>query len=348
MSKSARTLCAALTGLAAVAAIIAMVAVPCLAQGQPASSAAPKGPQPKLELIDPTYNFGTVLNGKPVSHSFKLRNTGHAKLIIGQVLPSCGCTAAKPTRTELAPGESSEILVTLSTTALSGHSEHTVTIATNDPAHLMATLTMVGDVRLQVTATPSDIDFGKVTHGQTVSREVTLTALKQAGFEVGKIGNSNPNIKVERQPSAAGQAVVLKVMLADTMPVGTFVDTLNIATNRIPVQVSIYGSVAGALSVDPPQVSFGIVPHRGSAERIVRITNSGKRPVKLLGMASSNSSVGASIEPLTPGKEYKVTVLLRKNTRDGQVRGQLVIKTDDPEQQSVTIPYYGIVGKLTG
>jgi hypothetical protein len=344
-SKSARTLRAALTGLAAVAAIITMAAAPCLAQNQPA---APKGPQPKLELIDPTYNFGTVLNGKPVSHTFKLRNTGHAKLIIGQVLPSCGCTAAKPTRTELTPGESSEILVTLSTTALSGHSEHTVTIATNDPAHLMATLTMVGDVKLQVTATPSDIDFGKVTHGQAETREVTLTALKQAGFEVGKIANSNPNIKVERQPSAAGQAVMLKVSLADTMPVGTFVDTLNIATNRIPVQVSVYGTVAGALNVDPPQVSFGIVPHRGSAERIVRITNSGKRPVKLLGMESSNTSVAASIEPVTPGKEYKVTVLLRRNTRDGQVRGQLVIKTDDPEQQSVTIPYYGIVGKLAG
>ena len=54
-----------------------------------------------------------------------------------------------------------------------------------------------------------------------------------------------------------------------------------------------------------------------------------------------------AVEPVTSGKEYKVTVLLRKNTPDGQLHGQLVIKTDDPEQESVTIPYYGIVGKLT-
>jgi hypothetical protein len=333
--------------------MIAMAAWPGFAQGQPAPSAALRtesnGPQPKLELIDPTYDFGTVLNGPPISHVFKLRNAGQGKLIIGQVLPSCGCTAAKPSRTELGPGESSEIAVTLATGALSGHSGHSVTIATNDPNHPMTTITMVGDVRLQVTATPPDVDFGKVSRGQTAVREVLLTALKQPGFEVGKISNSNPNLKVARTASAtADGGVTLKVSLASSMPVGAFVDTVDVATNRVPVKIAVYGTVTGPISVDPPQVSFGIVPHLGSAERIVRITNSSQRPLKLLGMASSNSSVGASVEPVTPGKEYKVTVLLRKNTPDGQLHGQLLIKTDDPEQQSLTIPYYGIVGKLTG
>jgi Protein of unknown function (DUF1573)/Flagellar-associated PapD-like len=350
-SKSVRSARAIFAGLAAAAAIVAMAALPGFAQGKPTPPAAPKaapsGPQPKLEVIDPTYNYGVVLNGPPVSHVFKLKNAGQGKLIIGQVLASCGCTAAKPTRTELGPGESSEIVVTLATTALSGHSSHTVSIATNDPTHPITTLTMVGDVQLQVTATPADIDFGKVTHGQGATREVVVTALKASGFKVEKITNSNPNIKVERQAAAKDDAVTLKVSLANTMPVGAFVDTLDIATNRVPLKVAVYGNVSGAISVDPPQVSFGIVPHQGSAERIVRITNSGQRLVKLLGMKSSNSSVGASIEPVTPGKEYKLTMLLRKNTPDGQLHGQLTIKTDDPEQQSLTIPFYGIVGKLT-
>ncbi|HTW86904.1 MAG TPA: DUF1573 domain-containing protein [Candidatus Binataceae bacterium] len=332
----------------------AITAMPVFAQGQPvpppaASQAAPKGPHPKLELVDPTYDFGTVLNGPPVSHVFKLTNAGQGKLIIGEVLPSCGCTAAKPSRTELGPGESSEIAVTLATSALSGHSAHTVMIATNDPNHPMTTLTMVGDVRLQVTATPSDVDFGKVARGQTPMREVTLTALKQPGFEIEKISNSNPNLKIERAASAtANGGVMLKISLAGSMPVGPFVDTVDVATNRVPVKIGVYGSVTGPIRVDPPQVSFGIVPHMGSAERIVTITNSSQRPLKLLGMASSNSSVGASVEPVTPGKEYKVTVLLRKNTPDGQLHGQLEIKTDDPDQQNLTIPYFGIVGKLTG
>jgi len=329
----------------------ALVAVAMLAMAPRAgfTQSQTSGPQPSLEIAQASYNFGTVLNGPPVTHVFKLKNAGAGKLIIGQVLPSCGCTVAKPTKTELGPGETSEIDVTLSTSALNGQSGHTVTIATNDPKHQMATLTMVGNVELQVTANPMNVDFGKVAHGQGGAREVTLTALKSDGFEVGKITNSNPNLKVEREATPAqGGGVTLKVTLAGTMPVGPFVDTLDIATNRVPARIPVYGTVTGAISVDPPQVSFGIVPHLGSAERIVRITNASARPLKLTGMASSNSSVGASIEPITPGKEYKVTVLLRKNTPDGQLRGNLVIQTDDPEQQSVTIPYYGIVGKFAG
>ncbi len=339
ISSNFRRRCSAAAGSVA---IVMMLATAALAGGRPG------GPAPSLEVPEATYNFGTVINGPPVTHVFKLKNAGQGRLIIGKVLPSCGCTAAQPTKTELGPGETSEIQVTLATSALSGHSGHTVVVATNDPKHPTVTLTMVGDVKLQVAANPTDLDFGKVPRGQSQVREVVLTPLKPKGFAISKITNSNPNLKVEQEgaPGSDG-SVKLKVSLAGTMPVGAFVDTLDIANNRAPVRIAVYGTVTGAITVDPPQVSFGIVPHLGSAERIVRITNSGARPLKLLGMESSNSSVGASVEPVTPGKEYKVTVLLRKNTPDGQLHGQLTIKTDDPEEQSVTIPYYGIVGKFT-
>src|SRR5262249_55638578 len=122
---------------------IAIVAAAIIAVAPPGALAAG---EPSLEIEHASYNFGTVLNGPPVKHVFELKNVGHSKLIIGQVMPSCGCTAAKPTKTELGPGETSQIEVTLSTGALNGQSSHTVTIATNDPKHQMATLTMIGKV----------------------------------------------------------------------------------------------------------------------------------------------------------------------------------------------------------
>ena len=64
-------------------------------------------------------------------------------------------------------------------------------------------------------------------------------------------------------------------------------------------------------------------------------------------MITSNAvAVSASAEPVADGKEYKITVQLRGGTPDGQVRGQLLIKTDDPEQQTLNVPFYGIVGKF--
>lgn len=322
-----------------------------LTAGQPAATPsagaknAPAGPQPKIELVAPVYHFGTVLNGPPIKHVFTVKNAGRADLVIGQVMASCGCTVAKPTRTHLKPGESSRIDVSVDTRVLSGHSAHTVTLVTNDPANPNPVLKVEGDVKLQVTATPSSVDFGKVARGSEAAREVVLTALTEKGFEIGEVKNSNPNIKVVRVPGKRGSiGTKFRIELLKTTRVGPFVDTIDIATNRLPVKVSVYGKVSGPIDANPAQVSFGIVPHQASAIRFVRLTNSGPRDMKVLGISSSNRSVTAAIEPIKPGREYKVTVLLRKNTPDGQLRGQLEIKTDDPGQAIVTIPYYGIIG----
>jgi uncharacterized protein affecting Mg2+/Co2+ transport len=104
--------------------------------------------------------------------------------------------------------------------------------------------------------------------------------------------------------------------------------------------------VTGDLVVKPPQISFGILPHHQGAVRIVRLTNQGNRAVKVLGVESTSNSVAAQVAPVTPGKEYKLTVALRPNTPDGQIRGALTIRTDDPQQATLTVPYYGIVGSF--
>ena len=57
---------------------------------------------PKAEVAGKVYDFGTVLNAVPVAHVFKIHNAGSGTLVIGGVQTSCGCTAAKPTKSQLA------------------------------------------------------------------------------------------------------------------------------------------------------------------------------------------------------------------------------------------------------
>jgi hypothetical protein len=58
--------------------------------------------------------------------------------------------------------------------------------------------------------------------------------------------------------------------------------------------------------------------------------------------------VAAKVDSVTPGKEYKITVELRKGTPDGELRGALSIKTDNPRQPSLSVPFYGVVGSFKG
>lgn len=304
----------------------------------------------RVRAIDPVYDFGTALNGVAVKHVFKLKNVGTGPLIIGNVQTSCGCTAAAPSRSTVPPGEESEIAVTFDTRSDKGPATRTITVLTNDSQHPQLMLTMKGNVKVMVEATPVPVAFGNVRHGTAQTRQVLVTDL--AGdkvFKVGPITNSSTNLKVVQRPRSDGKpGVELAITLLETAPAGPFADIIKVTTSRAPVEIPVFGTVVGDLTVNPPQVSFGIVPHHESAIRIIRLTNSGDRAVKLIGVSSTNLSVTAAVEPVKAGKEYKITLQLAPNTPDGKLMGTLAIKTDDPRQQTVQVPFYGIVGSFKG
>jgi hypothetical protein len=330
--------------------------------GLQAITGASTGGVPKAEASEKVYDFGSVLNSEPVAHVFKIRNMGTGALVIKGVQTSCGCTAAKPTKGEVAPGEESDVAVSFDTRFDKGPATRTITVYTNDPKAQQILLTLKGDVKVQVEAAPAQVAFGDVKHGSEQTRQVILTDLvaeQAAGsqkdskgpteFKVQSTTNANPNIKVEPATRSDGKpGAALTITLLKTMPLGPFDDTIKVATSRAPVDVTVFGTVQGDITVKPAQVSFGIVAHHQGTLRMVRLVNAGTRAITVTGVSSSNPSVSATVEPITAGKEYKVTLALQPNTPDGALHGQVAITTDDPNQHTVSLPYYGIVGSFRG
>lgn len=315
-----------------------------------AQSAPAPADQPKIQVLDPVYDFGTVLSGPPVHHTFKVKNAGGGELIINRVQTSCGCTAAEPSKKSLKSGEEAEIAVTFDTRFQKGPSERTITVFSNDPRTPELAMTIKGRLAVEVETRPEEVFFGKVRLGTEETRQVTVAYLgKGKDFKVDKISNSSPNIKVTQAALKNGKpGVILSVTRLKSMPVGQFDDSIEITTNLQPILVHVSGRVVGDIAVEPAQVSFGIVPHGQGALRILRLANSGARAVQIADVSSSNHSVVAKVDPVTPGKEYKITVELRRGTPDGQLRGRLSIKTDDPQEPLLTVPFYGIVGAFEG
>lgn len=319
------------------------------AVGQLAAPSTPNG-RSQVQAIDPVYKFGNVYSGTTVRHTFRLRNTGTAPLTIGPVRTSCGCTAAEPTKSQLLPGEESDIAVTFDTRSDRGPATRTITVFTNDPAHQQLQLTMRGNVKAQVDSRPAVVIFERVKRGSEPSQQVMLTdEMPDRTFDVTRITNSNPYIKVSsRSVSGTKRAAQLTVSLLKTAPAGPVTDVVKVNTNRVPVEIPVSGTILGDINVNPPQVSFGIVPHHAAALRFLRLTNSGEHPVNVTGISSNNTSVVAAVEPVKTGREYKISVQLAPNTPDGVLRGMLAIKTDDPHQIDVQVPFYGIVGSFKG
>src|SRR5689334_139764 len=122
--------------------------------GQLSTLGASSG-HPQIQAIDPVYDFGRVYSGTMVKHTFTLKNAGTAPLTISAVRTSCGCTAARPTKSQILPGEESDIAVSFDTHTDHGPATRTITVITNDPTHQQLELTIRGDVKVQVAASPS-------------------------------------------------------------------------------------------------------------------------------------------------------------------------------------------------
>ncbi len=341
-------------GIRVFAILLALAAAagagPCWAQSSNPAAQAAASSGPKAQVVNPVYDFGTVLEGQHVTHSFAIKNLGTKDLILNGVKTSCGCTAAAPSINRVPPGGESQVAVTFDTHFQKGHRERTITVYTNDPATPNALMTLQGNVEVEVEATPADVMFGKVHQGVAMTKEVVISDLvKNAkGFSVGPLSNTSPNIKVSSVPRKDGKSATLTVTLLKSMPIGQFDDSIDVVNNRHPIQVHVSGIVTGDLTLNPAQVSFGIVPSKQSVVRILRLTNEGSHAVNVLGVSSTDQSVIASVEPVRPGKEYKITVELRKNTPDGQLRGSLAIRTDDAGQSTLSVPFYGIIGSFEG
>ena len=306
--------------------------------------------QPKAVARYPLYDFGSALEGKMVTHTFTIKNTGQGYLDIQRREDVVRMHDRQPSKTHVAPGDTSDIAVTFDTHFQKGHQVRTITASTNDPNNPQVAMTMQGIVKKQVEAVPSEVAFGNVKRGHRGTKEILVNDLNpvRGAFSVGPVSNSNSSIKVEQQKRPDGKpGALLKVSLLKTMPVGPFDDSIKITTNRVPLQVDVFGTVTGDLNIDPAQVSFGIVPRGQDIVRIFKLSNQGAATGQ--GARRREQQPGRRRDRRSrsrPGKEYKVTVTLRHGTPDGQLRGNLTIKTDDPEQATLNVPFYAIVGQF--
>src|SRR5690606_31083542 len=91
------------------------------------------------------HNFGDIEKGKPVSHEFTFKNTTKETVLITNVKPSCGCTAANYTKTPIKPGETGSITATYNAASPGSFSKQ-ITVTTSD-SEVKKILTIKGKVQ---------------------------------------------------------------------------------------------------------------------------------------------------------------------------------------------------------
>lgn len=78
------------------------------------------------------YDFGDIMEGEKVEHTFQFTNTGSKELVITNVEVTCGCTTPKGwPRDPIAPGGSGKLTVAFNSTGKIGKQNKVITVTSN-------------------------------------------------------------------------------------------------------------------------------------------------------------------------------------------------------------------------
>lgn len=91
----------------------------------------PEGPLPVIEFDNKTFDFGMVKEGEKVTHTYQVRNTGEAPLIIENARASCGCTTPEWTKEPIPVGGTGFVKAGFDSKGKSGMQNKTITITAN-------------------------------------------------------------------------------------------------------------------------------------------------------------------------------------------------------------------------
>lgn len=106
-----------------------------------------------LKWENEIHDFGTLEKGKPATYEFTFTNTTKETVLITNVRPSCGCTAANYTKTPIKPGEKGMVAATYNASS-PGMFTKSITVTTSDST-VPKSLTIKGKVEAPATTEPA-------------------------------------------------------------------------------------------------------------------------------------------------------------------------------------------------
>jgi hypothetical protein len=316
---------------------------------------------PRLTLVEPLKDFGTVPKGEKLDWAFLVKNTGTADLEIIAARPACGCTVADFDKI-IKPGQTGKVTAHVDTTAFAGPISKAVTLETNDPSAPTAQITMNAIVKPYVEAYPAGFVRFNMLQGDTEKQSVTLYSEESDSFEIVKVESPQPWIKVD-YAKAEGEAVApgvgrpgqsqykfdISVGGADTRT-GALAERIHVITNskhQPDYWLSVAGVVRPSLRIEPTAVNFGeVAPNDTAATRVIMLrTNNLKTPeiFEVKKAETDIKGVTAEFKPTANKGEYEVTLQVAKNAKPGDVTGDVKIYTNDKNSPIVTIPVRGTI-----
>jgi hypothetical protein len=237
-------------------------------------------------LKEVSKDFGSVPQGTVLTHQFPLHNHLSSTVTVSGLRTSCTCATASVGKSELKPGESTVVAVTIDTNRYVGSRTFTIYLLLGQPILQELQMVVSATSRQDVTLNPGQLNFGRVKRGNIPPCSVTVDYRGLADFRITGVENDNSFIQptLEEKTRVQGQvSYALTAKLRGDTPAGAWHADVWLKTNdaSIPrIRVPLVVHIESVLSITPSEVNLGRVAAGGKSE--YRITVRGPRAFKVL------------------------------------------------------------------
>jgi hypothetical protein len=312
----------------------------------------------KITFESLTHDFGQISDDKPVEHVFKFTNTGTGTLEILQASGSCGCTVPALTKRSYAPGESGEIKVVFNPHNRRDKQHTQVTVTSNDQSAPAQILHVHSFVKPLVRIDPQAVSLGQIEKGKGAGSVVVFTSRKTDLRPIGVTSN-NPVVSAvledPREVTIEGEPAVqatIRVNVLPNTPVGPVQSTIAVMTSdpTKTMSITVLGEVIGEVMLVPPRISIGGTGASQAVATQVQVSSRSGKPftiTKVEEVPAPGTSKMLNFELVRDDQTTppRWTVKMSGNTpaTNGAFRGEVVLSTDLPGEDTIRIPYFGFV-----
>ncbi len=312
----------------------------------PAKQPITSTPASSLRIDQPVYNFGTVTQGKMVTHDFTFTNTGPDKLVITHVQTTCSCTVAMVSSKEFLPGASGKIRVTFDSKGYLGNVTKTITVIDNDPVKPASEFTITGEVITDIMSDKPELFFGSIKKGSEKRQDLSVSIANPA-VHITAVTSTNPSVRVSIASASAAQKIVRVTVTpnAGYGPLNAFVAVFSTSKEHPVLLIPLIGNIVGDILVNPDTVDFGVVRRGGEYREIsVYLYTQPEQAFSITGITAVPGIV--EIKPVQQNSgSYKLLVTLKKTKTIGTLQGVITVRTTLKAMPVVTIPYRATIAQ---
>jgi len=240
--------------------------------------------------------------------------------------------------------------VTFRVGSRSGKRSKTVRVYTNDPQNKFVKLTVSADVKVVLAAKPNRVYFGTFKKGETPIKYIRLTGLDSEQTRITRVETAARKKILKTEISSESPVVLaaprVMVSVLPDVAVGRLRERITLYTDHEKIKkitVYAYGEVKGDIKVRPKYLSLGNLQRDKPVEKTITLEAAENTSFKVLKVSSSDPEVDAVVETVRDGRSYRVTVSPRKDFSKNMLRGNILIETDNKEQNEIKVNFFGRV-----